>query len=541
MTENSTDRSLQLKRASNALEKQSSLTALGLIGAKGAAGWVGQNLLGKAHLKLKGGAYNKSLGGHILAGALRKNSDRSLATRAKGMVGNVLVPEVAMGANQAFNAGGDLIKRYAAEGMQSKRNLVALRRSISGDPAALKRIGLTPEDAAAIRKEISGKGEFIDQSVIDKVNKLKDWKDPSKLPSGTLKEKAKKALAPKAPVPPSGVLDQAVSTAATFALDPVTGTTNAAKLALGNKHAGKIPAVAYAGKKLTADPIANKARAGYKGGSFNERINQAKSILVNPYAAKAEKDAFRAGSDARIAANTNKAVKGKIDNTVESITGYRPGRLDEIVSTAKANAKREALKGSEANLKSLGKSKKSIERTVDKNLQKSVKKIEKSNLGKATKADVVGSQAYQKTTKAVSDTKASAADLTRAEIKKFHDETSKDLVSHVRSGGLAKGQSLRERASAALDQHRTMSAQAAANKASIDAAAKSVESAGTALGKSVNKQVGEGLQATTATARGGALYARVKANRAINKKFNEGNKGVSKYTSDESLLRRNIK
>ena len=305
------------------IEKKGSLIAGGgLLAAKGIGGWVAQNLIGKAHLAAKGKQFNRDLGGHALAGAMGKNSDRGgLIGKIKGISSSIFVPEVPTAHNQMFSTGSKLVKDYAAQGMQSKRNLVVMKRAIKGDAKALKRLGISDTEAKAIRKELSGDGTYITQEVMDRVNKLKTFKSPDQMPSGTLTEKARKMMAPKSPVAPSGLIEQGVGAAGSFYMDGATGAMNTAKLALGHDFANKIPGVKKVSDYLTTKPIMDNLKKGYKGDTFDGMANQAKSILFNPYAAKMEVDAHKLG----------KVVKGKTKGSI--------GNIDEILSKARGNSK----------------------------------------------------------------------------------------------------------------------------------------------------------------------------------------------------------
>lgn len=233
------------------------------------AGHIAQNTVGRQIAKNKG--FKSGVAKSFAMGAAGKQSPRSVAGYAKDAVSAVAAPERNLIRNEAYDKGREL--RHKLPKNMSKRDLATARMALTGDHAGLKRTGKSKSPIAQhIRKHLPD-GAGLRKEYFRDIQKLPDGK--RKPSSGKVGILANAAIAPVAP-------DMAA--------------LNVGKLATNTKAISNTKLMKKVRDKVVSQPLKNSLKAGSKGYKWSEMKNRASSILVNPFTAEAEKDAFKAGS-----------------------------------------------------------------------------------------------------------------------------------------------------------------------------------------------------------------------------------------------------
>jgi hypothetical protein len=260
---------LQLKRASDALEKQAILGAV--------TSYFAQNAYG-AKLA-RSGKFKKEIATSAAQGILGKKAPRTLKTVGKDAWYGVAAPEVNSIKNEAYTQAQLFRSKHDVGGMLgklSKRDQAVARLAAAGDMEGLKRIGQH------------------NNPIIKKIQEQKSKYNVPDIPKKTMKEVGK--LPEGSRVPSSNKAAIAANVASIPVLGTGTAALNAAKLAAGTEAAGKTNLMQKAKDKFVTKPLKASFKAGEVGKEFNAKKYWAESLSMNPFTAEANRQAHKAGS-----------------------------------------------------------------------------------------------------------------------------------------------------------------------------------------------------------------------------------------------------
>lgn len=249
---------------------QNNLTKRAVLGGL-VASHLGQNLIGKPIAN--SAWFRKDVAKSGIMGALGKQSPRNAKSYAKDASMGVIAPEVNITKNTAYQEGRNKAKDLHNKIRKDPKYIAARARQKAGKgdlhlPMDIKR------DLVSKRKE------FIRDTGVTK----KEINEISSLPKGNRPPSSTKAAVGAnlaAAIIPGGA-----STAAVNAVKLTGGTK-----AYTNSKLGK-----HINKKLFKEPIRNQYVKGKTGSKFSTLRNKFESLVVNPFTAKVEQDAYKVGA-----------------------------------------------------------------------------------------------------------------------------------------------------------------------------------------------------------------------------------------------------
>lgn len=248
---------------------QNNLTKRAVLGGL-VASHLGQNLIGKPIAN--SAWFRKDVAKAGIMGALKKESPRSAKSYAKDASFGVIAPEVNIAKNTAYSEGRSKAKElhnkirlspeYKAARVAQKANNGKLNL-----PMSIKR-DLVKQRQSAMQQGNITKSEFKELSSLPKGNRM---------PSSTR---------------------AAVGANAALALVPggaSTAAVNAAKLTSGTKAYADSKLGKWVNEKLFTNPLKRQVDKGVAGKAFDTKRNIFESVVINPFTAKAEKEAYNVG------------------------------------------------------------------------------------------------------------------------------------------------------------------------------------------------------------------------------------------------------